>query len=297
MLYNLHVVKYNGFTQLRVYRKAIHKNDDNFEIKEKKLNAIEKIFACPDTFYDVSESEYDDIVKESIHLNNLAEQRDFNSERSRIVSLNRTKQMIYEYALNNQWEYFVTLTFDSEKIKHDRTDYKKCIHTLKCWLNHIKARKCPELMYLAIPELHKDGAVHFHLLMAQCGELEFVDSHHRIKGQRIYNLKNWRYGFSSASKVLDSVRCANYITKYISKDLCIHEKYMSRYYKSNNLKTCVHEYYNLPYDIIDDIISKSDIEYLKTQNIDIAEQKIQYITISNDIEMERYEYGRIEKTD
>ena len=283
--YNLHVVRYNGFTQLRIYGRTIHKDDDNeYEKKDKKeLNEIEKIFACDESCYDVDEETYYNIHQTAIHLNALNERREANTERSIKVSLNRTKQMIYEYALNNHWDYFVTLTFDSKKINFERTDYKKCIATFKRWINSMKTRKAADLMYLCIPELHKDGAVHFHLLMAQCGSLEFVDSGHKNKGMQIYNLKNWTYGFSSASVVQDSVRCANYVTKYISKDLCIHEKYMSRYYKSSNLNTCEHEYYNLPYEEIEDIIKTSNVEYMKTQRIEAAEQMVHYITVTNEV--------------
>ena len=46
-------------------------------------------------------------------------------ERSVSVSMKRAKQKIYDLSRANEWEYFVTLTFDPNKVH--RYDYTDCV--------------------------------------------------------------------------------------------------------------------------------------------------------------------------
>ena len=71
--------------------------------------------------------------------------------------------MVYNYSLANDWDWFVTLTFDPQKV--DRYNYSDCAKKLKNFID-VTRRKCPGLKYLFVPELHKDGAFHFHGLIA-----------------------------------------------------------------------------------------------------------------------------------
>ena len=73
------------------------------------------------------------------------------------------------------------------------------------------------LMYLIVPELHKDGAIHMHGLIS--GKVELVDSGHKTNDKTIYNMPQWKYGYSTAIELTgDRQAVAKYITKYISKD-------------------------------------------------------------------------------
>lgn len=68
-----------------------------------------------------------------------------------------------------------------------------------------------------MPERHKDGACHFHGLLTNCDNLKMVDSgkfskgkhiyNHEVKGsKKIYNInsRNWKYGFTTATKIEDT---------------------------------------------------------------------------------------------
>ena len=83
--------------------------------------------------------------------------------------------------------------------------------------------------------MHIDGAWHLHALLADTGSMIFENSGKRKYGQQIYNLSNWKWGFSTATKVRDTYRLQNYISKYITKETLIHTKNAHRYYVSNNL--------------------------------------------------------------
>lgn len=99
-----------------------------------------------------------------------------------------------------------------------------------------------------MPERHKDGAYHFHGLVANVGNMKLVDSGRVAIGKKsyirtdknksyptIYNLGGWNYGWSTATKINDSYKATNYITKYVTKDICADLKGKHRYIASKNL--------------------------------------------------------------
>lgn len=155
------------------------------------------------------------------------------SERAVYSSLIRSKQAIYKYARQVNWEYFITLTFSPDSV--DRFDFDSCMKKSRQWFNHQQQRYAPDLQYLYVPEMHKSGAWHIHGLVARVGSMSFVDSGHRDHGKVIYNLSGWRFGFSTATLIEDTKRVANYVTKYVTKDLVALSKGKSRYYRSRNI--------------------------------------------------------------
>ena len=135
------------------------------------------------------------------------------------VSASRAKNNVYRIARSNKWDWFITLTFD--RTKTDASDYDLVLYRLKIFLNNLQKRKCPDMKYIIVPELHKDKEhYHFHGLLANVDNLTFkawkVD---RKKKQIIYNITDWSYGFTTATKVLDTGRVSSYITKYITKSV------------------------------------------------------------------------------
>ncbi len=130
-------------------------------------------------------------------------------------SVKRAVEKVFDIAYLNEFDYFITWTLDSEKI--DRYDTVEIAKKIKVFLNNYSQRK--GLMYLVIPEYHKDGAIHFHGLIS--GDVEFIDSGKTDKqGHTIYNMPQWKYGFSTAIRLYGDVEhTAKYITKYITKDL------------------------------------------------------------------------------
>ena len=105
----------------------------------------------------------------------VIEKRKKNNE-IRSDSIKRAIDKAFEIGLANDFQYFITLTLDETKI--DRYDTKK--------------------IYKKLREGETERAIHFHgLINAQ--NLTLTNSGRTTKnGQVIYNLDNWKYGFSTA---------------------------------------------------------------------------------------------------
>ena len=146
-------------------------------------------------------------------------------------SLNRTRSALYMYARQCDWEYFITLTYSPDKIEN-RYDYSLCMKKVHNWVDNCRRRKANELLFLLVPEQHKDGAWHIHGLLCNTTGFTFTDSGKRYDGKIVYNLDDWKLGFSTATKVTDTYKVSNYITKYITKDLCAITPGKQRYFVS-----------------------------------------------------------------
>jgi hypothetical protein len=179
-----------------------------------------------------------------------------NERRSRT----RTKQAIYDIAFNNAWEYFITVTFDSSKV--DRYNYDEVRKKYIIMLSNLKQRKYPNLQYIFVPELHKDGAVHFHGLLCNADELELIDSGKKDRRNRkIFNAPDFKLGFNTLTKICDPAKAATYLSKYITKET--HALQGKKYWNSTGLNQLqVDKYF-----IGDDEIKKE----LKTQLIESAD--------------------------
>lgn len=150
-------------------------------------------------------------------------------------SLRRTKTLVKDIILCNHFDYFCTFTFD--KRKHNRYDVDHCKHVMHMWL-HRQREKSPDLKYLVVPELHKDGALHFHsLFKSYNGYLKKLNIKTK-SGRDMYNISSWRAGrISSAVPITDNPEAvANYVLKqYLIKDMPLFSG-KKRYWCSQNLK-------------------------------------------------------------
>ncbi|WP_104802852.1 rolling circle replication-associated protein [Blautia marasmi] len=161
-----------------------------------------------------------------------AQQTEEQKKRSAESSMNRTKNKIYEIARANKWQWFLTLTFSQEEV--DRYDYSACTKALSKWLNNIR-RLAPDMVYLFVPEQHKDGAWHFHGVINHAEGIKIAPSGHYTKdNQPIYNVSSYSLGYSTATEVDNTDAVSRYITKYVTKDLCEHTKGKKRYWVSRN---------------------------------------------------------------
>lgn len=124
----------------------------------------------------------------------------------------RAKRRVFELAACNDFSLFFTLTLNPEKI--DRYDYKAAVKRFGVWASNRVQRH--GLRYVAVPELHQDGAIHFHGLCA--GDDSFLsESPVKWKGKQVYNL-DWDIGYSTAVKLTgDTLRAARYVAKYVTK--------------------------------------------------------------------------------
>lgn len=157
---------------------------------------------------------------------------DLKKEHSLYSSLSRSKKTVREYAMCNVWEWFGTLTFDEKKI--NRFDFDECSKKVRTFFNNL-LKEFKTFRYLAIPEQHKNGAWHFHVLFSGLSDALFYDSGIVQNGLKIYNLTKYRFGFTNFSKVENTQKVSNYILKYISKSL-LNIPDRQRFYCSKGLK-------------------------------------------------------------
>lgn len=134
----------------------------------------------------------------------------------RVDNLSRSRKLVIDLAYENQklWKSFLTLTF-SENIK-DIDIANQCFNS---WLTLIR-RYFPDFAYLCVPEFQKRGAVHYHLL----SNLEVGGSLLPVQNEKkkMYDVKFWRYGFTSAFDLKladDRFNVSLYVCKYLYKDI------------------------------------------------------------------------------
>ena len=147
------------------------------------------------------------------------------------ASLSRTRAAIYELALCNEWEWFVTLTLNPEY--HDRKDLKSHKKKLSVWIRNYNRIHKTDIKYLLIPEQHADGeSWHMHGLMKglpiehlrEFTEQEKLPIRILIelkKGRKVYTWEDYakKFGYITVTKIRHLESVSRYITKYVTKDL------------------------------------------------------------------------------
>lgn len=243
-MYNIKVFKYPSGWQYRVYSSPVGYCDkDSIGLKQ------------PIEWYNPFDDRYELgeplIVGEFLEIHDDTE---IKKERSIKNSMNRTINRVYHLARSNMWDWFITLTFDPEKV--DSFDYEDCVKKLKQWIDSVR-RSAPDMKYIIVPEQHKSGRFHFHGLMANCDAIEFVDSGQKDKkGHTIYNIGKYKLGWSTATKVTDNQRVTKYMSKYITKDLCLVSAGKKRYWCSRNLDECETDEIFIEGKYLDNYVSK-----------------------------------------
>lgn len=200
------------------------------------------------------------------------EQMDERDKQNLERSMRRARVKVRDYCLSTPMAWFCTLTLDPKKV--DRYDVDAMTKRLNMWLNHMVTRK--GLAYVMVPELHKNGAIHYHALMTDA--LEVRDSATVIPprgdrprrpanfqqreawlqegGQIVYNMEDWPYGFTTAIKLYtvdgSYEKAVNYVAKYITKG---HDAMRSSgkvggrwYYHGGKLGKPVREFFDSDFD-------------------------------------------------
>lgn len=224
-MYNVKVITYPDLTkQVRVYKRPIETGIE-----------IQRTLPPP---------EYEPFTNKRVRTVDDFEE----VERSLKVSQNRCIDSIHRYARCNVWEWFVTFTFSKERV--NRYDYDECSIKLSNWLKNMKKRYCPNMCYLIVPELHEDGAYHFHGLFSACEGMDIKDSGKKVikrfkrgsrtcfrnTGESIYIFGRYHLGWMTATKIKSNERVVKYVTKYITKELVRGTKGKKRYWVSRNLE-------------------------------------------------------------
>ena len=191
-------------------------------------------------------------------------------ERTIFQSSKRACDNFYGYALANNWDYFATLTFSCEMVDRYDDDAVKYV-----WVAFRRALQSfdPKIRILAVPERHKDNALHFHALLGASQVFPIVYYDRAItdtfddKGRYTYlprskarhffvpYINKGRQSFSKSGAPLFCMSSyvwgrnswaildpnlpdyivANYLAKYLTKQSGIGYN-KKRYYRTNNLK-------------------------------------------------------------
>lgn len=157
------------------------------------------------------------------HVRLVAPSEDWEVNETKLSqSISRARSMVLQYALCNQWQYFITLTLDGRKWqRNDLGAYKKAFMQ---WLRDLRKSYRTDIQALLVPERHKDGCWHMHgfvkglpkdaVRVFPVGVPHFLIEHGYL---------NWpdyqkKFGFCSLAPIKDPTAAAFYVTKYISKD-------------------------------------------------------------------------------
>lgn len=190
--------------------------------------------------FNVRRVEYNDFVEFRVYdrpifpgVPSPAGKRGEGSPRSLEESIRRTERAIYDYALSNIWDWFVTLTFNPDLV--DSFNYDECAAKVSQWLKDLRKRKVPDFAYLVVPDLHKSRRFHFHGLFRGIEPLLTDSGKRDLAGRTIYNVGAYKLGWSTATRIDCPVRAAGYLLKYITKELAVVTFNRKRYWASRNL--------------------------------------------------------------
>lgn len=194
--------------------------------------------------------------------------------------LKAKKEKILDLALNNNhWQYFVTLTFSDKELGGEYS-HEKAIELLRKWIDNQKHQN-RNMSYLLVSELHKSGRLHFHGIFANVPKWQLIEARYpknnrliKINGKQIYNLSNYKLGFTTVSEVEDQERVSSYISKYITKEL-INLKFKKAFWYSRDLDKPKLDYYYY----------EEPLKKLFTENVEYSEE---FIRLDSSIELLNY---------
>lgn len=267
-------LKFTAYKRKAGWEKTDH--DFTFLAKEKEVHEIGKRiygewfwnYKCGlmpkiDTNIDIEtlETKYNEIVKEPLKEEyGLSEEdileREKYLQKKAMDNIVKTRSKIYDLARANEWNYFITLTFNKRNV--DRYDYGECIKKISNFMDNFKRRNkinCPNFRYLLVHEKHEDGAYHWHGLIYLEDESLLKKALHPIghkrggkpiikNGLQVYNWSKYKFGWSTVTRIKNESACCKYILKYISKRTDIdYVKGRRRFmYSSNCLKPTIIEH-------------------------------------------------------
>jgi hypothetical protein len=168
------------------------------------------------------------------------------SQKDAYDSLNRARKTVFDLAVSNNWDFFVTLTFAT-----NRTDVLEKYAIVRSEIKRL-TRSFPGFRAIFIPEYHKkvesDGrrAVHFHGLISGLPASEFGKRARTRKGYCMPWLRFTKYGFTSVSQVKNDKAVAGYLCKYITKDVIRPMKHCPSYISTRRLARPARHKYHAP---------------------------------------------------
>lgn len=224
------------------------------------------------TIYNVKVKTFADGTRQYMFYSNAREvgytddrprkKKEKSDDKDRQDSLRRSIQTVYDIAKSNIWDWFVTLTFDPQKV--NSYDYDACVDAVIRFLKCLRYLS-EDFVYLLVPELHKSGRYHFHGLIRGplpheealnlCGRRVLDDN-----GHQVYNIPIYDYGFTTAIKVY-SLSAIGYIAKYITKQDAVPQG-RKRYWASRGVARPKVEYFMLDKEAYCEIFNQADYKKL-----------------------------------
>lgn len=170
----------------------------------------------------------------------------------------RATQMVFEYARCNSFDWFITLTFDPEKV--NSFDYDECVECIKKFTQRLRDRG---IRYILVPELHESGRYHFHGLLHGNLPVREAKNHYTgellldAQGRQVYNIDIYKDGFTTAMKCDGHARVASYLAKYITKADCVPAGRKS-YWVSRGLVLPNEEFYEVSAEEYGEVFNRAD---------------------------------------
>lgn len=145
-------------------------------------------------------------------------------------NLTRARTTIYELALCNDWDWFITITLNPEK--YERCDLPKFRKDFSRFIRTYGKKNGLTVKYLVIPEQHAKGGWHMHGFLKGIPPdnlrhftlYEKLPFYLRKKLKQGFAIYDWieyreRFGFCDIEPVRNLQAASAYVTKYITKSL------------------------------------------------------------------------------
>lgn len=137
----------------------------------------------------------------------------------------RSRSAFLSRVLAHSWDWFGTLTLDARKLPSELSRRSDAVVPYVYGLfQRYKLSTGDAFRYAIVPEQHKDGAWHFHVLLAGVDASHITPARRGgsdvyIRGQRVFWLAPFQLGvgFTSLTAVRSSLAVGRYMAKYMAK--------------------------------------------------------------------------------
>lgn len=182
-----------------------------YDVKIKVMNDLVEVFEYSDPIKILKEGKSEPIKKRKSYL-----KQQKGTGEIRADSLNRSFSRLMDLAITNHKEFktFITLTFAENVTDLDFAN--KCFNI---WTSKVR-RVYSDFKYLGVPEFHKSGRVHYHLMTNLEVNSDLIPLQENCVN--MYDAKYWSHGFTAVFNLNltdDNFSVALYLAKYFYKDI------------------------------------------------------------------------------
>lgn len=145
------------------------------------------------------------------------EMKELRSENRRKQTVRDARNITRRLALMNfgPGDKFITLTYakNMQDLEQADKDFKNFMKRFRYKFD------LKELPYIAVRELQKRGAIHYHMLCSF--PLDFENEHHIKYWERVFGQEIWRHGFVDIKPIDHVDNVGAYLIKYMTKNVSI----------------------------------------------------------------------------